>query len=137
MLQPLRTVIVHADEPFSVGFNIGGTELGLDPDPAVGAAGTEAAGAGAAGTEAAGTEAAGTGAASTGAAGAGGTTAYWRVRDADQAHAHLLSIGGVSRQAVHDVGGGILAAAVLDPFGNTIGVIEIPGERGTPPLDDA
>ncbi|MBK6489120.1 MAG: VOC family protein [Gemmatimonadetes bacterium] len=122
MLQPLRTVIVHADEPFSVGFNIGGTELGLDPDPAVGAAGTEAAGAGAAGTEA---------------AGAGGTTAYWRVRDADQAHAHLLSIGGVSRQAVHDVGGGILAAAVLDPFGNTIGVIEIPGERGTPPLDDA
>ncbi|MCC6770689.1 MAG: VOC family protein [Gemmatimonadaceae bacterium] len=122
MLQPLRTVIVHADEPFSVGFNIGGTELGLDPDPAVGAAGTEAAGAGAAGTEA---------------AGAGGTTAYWRVRDADQAHAHLLSIGGVSRQAVHDVGGGIRAAAVLGPFGNTIGVIEIPGERGTPPLDDA
>jgi len=107
MLQPLRTVIVHVAEPFSVGFNIGGTALGLDPDPAAGAAG------------------------------GGGTTAYWRVRDADQACAHLLSIGGVSRKAVHDVGGGIRVASVLDPFGNAIGVIEIPGEGNTPPPNNA
>lgn len=123
MFQTLRTVIQHVpdlaaakawyakatgiapyfDEPFYVGFDIGGTELGLDPDPAAGSTGL------------------------------GGTVVHWRVRDVDQAMAHLLSIGGVPLADVRDVGGGIRVAAVRDPFGNAIGVIEIPGEGGTPP----
>ena len=127
MFQTLRTAVIHVpditaattwytkatgiapyfDEPFYVGFDIGGTELGLDPDPTDGQAGT------------------------------GGTSAYWRVRDVDQALAHLLSIGGVASGAVREVGGGIRVASVRDPFGNTIGVIEIPGEGGTPPLEGA
>ncbi len=123
MFQTLRTVIMHVpditaakewyakatgvapyfDEPFYVGFDIGGSELGLDPDPAAGTAGT------------------------------GGLSAYWRVRNVDQGLAHLLSIGGVPAGEVQEVGGGIRVASVRDPFGNTVGVIEIPGEGGTPP----
>lgn len=127
MFQTLRTVIVHVpdlaaakawyaqatgtapyfDEPFYVGFDIGGTELGLDPDPKAGAAGK------------------------------GGTAPYWRVQNVDVALAHLLSIGGVESGAVQEVGGGIRVASVRDPFGNVVGVIEIPGEGGTPPVDGA
>lgn len=127
MFQTLRTAILHVpdiaaakewyakatgiapyfDAPFYVGFDLGGTELGLDPDPTAGAAGR------------------------------GGTTAYWRVRRVDDALAHLLSIGGVASGAVREVGGGIRVASVRDPFGNVIGIIEIPGEGGTPPVDGA
>ena len=120
MLQSLRTVIFHVpdlaaattwytkatgiapyfNEPFYVGFDLAGTELGLDPDP------------------------------SSGPAGSGGATPYWRVRNADEAYAHLVSIGGTSRDTVREVGGGIRVAVVSDPFGNSVGVIEIPGEGG-------
>ncbi len=123
MFQTLRTIVIRVpdlaaakawyaaatgvtpyfDEPFYVGFDLGGTELGLDPDS------------------------------NSGLPGVGGTSAYWRVQNVDDALAHLLAIGGTAREAVHDVGGGIRVAAVLDPFGNAIGVIEIPGEGGTPP----
>lgn len=125
MLQPLRPAILHVpditatktwhrkatgiapycDAPFYPAFDLGGTELGLDPDP----------------------EARGTG--------QGGTTAYWRVRRMDDALAHLLSIGGVAAGAPRDVGGGIRVASVREPFGTVIGVIAIPGERGTPSVD--
>jgi len=125
MFQTLRTVIVHVpdlaaakawyakatgtapyfDAPFYVGFDLGGTELGLDPDPAAGTAGQ------------------------------GGTTPYWRVRNVDEARTHLLSIGGVVLSDVREVGGGIRVATVRDPFGNVVGIIEIPGEGGTPPAE--
>lgn len=123
MFQTLRTIVIHVpdlaaakawyakatgatpyfDEPFYVGFDLGGTELGLDPNSMSGMPGV------------------------------GGTSAYWRVQNVDEALAHLLAIGGTPQEAVHEVGGGIRVAAVLDPFGNAIGVIEIPGEGGTPP----
>ena len=54
----------------------------------------------------------------------------WRVRNADEAWAHLVGLGGTPRHAVHEVGGGIRVAVVADPFGNSVGVIEIPGEGG-------
>jgi catechol 2,3-dioxygenase-like lactoylglutathione lyase family enzyme len=124
MFQTLRTIVFHIPdldaavawytkatgvepyfhEPFYAGFEIGGTELGLDPDPAAGKAGR------------------------------GGAGPYWRVRNVDEAHAHLLSIGATPSGAIRDVGGGIRVASVLDPFGNVVGVIEIPGEGGTPPV---
>ena len=86
----------YFDQPFYVGFNVGGYELGLDPDSA-----------------------------STSAGGQGGT-AYWGVSDAKAAWQRLLSLGAVARTDVQDVGEGIRVATVLDPFGNVLGVIENP-----------
>ena len=84
----------YFDEPYYVGFNIGGFELGLDPNAKP--------------------------------VGAGGSTAYWGVGNADQAVAHLVSVGGNVESPVSDVGGGIRVAVVLDPFGNKVGIIENP-----------
>lgn len=39
---------------------------------------------------------------------------------------HLLSLGAVELEPVTDVGEGIKVAAVQDPFGNRIGIIENP-----------
>jgi len=86
----------YFDEPFYVGFNVGGYELGLDPDPADGAAGP------------------------------GGSAAYWGVADAAAAYARLLELGGREHRAVQEVGEGIKVATVLDPFGNLFGIIENP-----------
>jgi predicted enzyme related to lactoylglutathione lyase len=112
----LRTVIYHApdldrakawytdafgvkpyfDEPFYVGFNIGGYELGLTPDAAEAERGI------------------------------GGSTTYWGVEDAHSVLAHLLEHGAAEHSGVQDVGDGILVASVRDPFGNVIGVIQNP-----------
>jgi predicted enzyme related to lactoylglutathione lyase len=86
----------YFDEPFYVGFNVGGFELGLDPDV------------------------------SSQKPGAGGSVAYWGVTNADAGLAHLLAAGAKPHAAVQDVGGGIRVASVLDPFGNRIGIIENP-----------
>jgi predicted enzyme related to lactoylglutathione lyase len=92
-------VAPYFDEPFYVGFNIGGFELGLDPNP------------------------------NAGKSGAGGTTAYWGVSNADEAVATLIAAGATAGAAVTEVGEGIKVATVLDPFGNEIGVIENPHFR--------
>lgn len=112
----LRTVLYHApdlarakawysevleaepyfDQPFYVGFNVGGYELGLDPEPGSMPGGV------------------------------GGSTVYWGVDDADAAIARLLTLGATARTAVQDVGEGIRVATVGDPFGNVFGVIENP-----------
>jgi predicted enzyme related to lactoylglutathione lyase len=86
----------YFDEPFYVGFNVGGYELGLDPDLADGAPGP------------------------------GGSAAYWGVADAEAAYARLLELGGREHRGVQDVGGGIKVATVTDPFGNLFGIIENP-----------
>ena len=116
MLKGLRTAIYHVgdldrakgwygevlgkepyfDEPFYVGFDVGGFELGLQPDEA------------------------GAPRSST------GVVAYWGVDDAEAALARLLELGATGRSGVHDVGEGILLASVLDPFGNVFGIIENP-----------
>ena len=86
----------YFDEPFYVGFNVGGYELGLNPDI------------------------------STVKPGAGGTVVYWGVVDAGAALARLLGLGARPHEGVQDVGGGIRVASVLDPFGNVLGIIENP-----------
>ena len=116
MFLGLRTVIYHVadidaakkwytsilgfgpyfDEPFYVGFSVGGYELGLQPD---GTAAQEK---------------------------ADGVTAYWGVSDAAGALDHLLKNGATSHEAVQDVGDGIKVATVRDPFGNVFGIIENP-----------
>jgi len=52
--------------------------------------------------------------------------AYWGVADIAQAYTRLLDQGAVPRQPVMDVGGDIQVAAVADPFGNVIGLIQNP-----------
>ena len=116
MFQGLRTVIYHVqdidrakewygsvlgirpyfDEPFYVGFDVGGFELGLQPeDPGASRAST-------------------------------GVIAYWGVDDADAALERLLEAGASERGGVQDVGDDIRIASVFDPFDNVLGVIENP-----------
>jgi len=116
MFLGLRTVIYHVknlstakawyaqafgvepyfDQPFYVGFDIGGYELGLDPDPA----GTPP--------------------------GPGGAVAYWGVAKLDVAFAHMVASGAKVISPIQAVGGDIQVAVVADPFGNAIGLIENP-----------
>jgi predicted enzyme related to lactoylglutathione lyase len=83
----------YFDEPFYVGFEVGGFELGLVPDATPGA---------------------------------DGNCAYWGVKDCAAELARLLSLGATVLEPVTEVGGGIKVAAVADPFGNRLGLIENP-----------
>ena len=116
MVQGLATVIYHVsdvneakawyakafqvepyfDQPCYVGFNIGGYELGLDPNDKVTRAGR------------------------------GGAVAYWRVTEIDAAVRHFVSMGAALVVNAQEVGEGIKVATVSDPFGNLIGLIENP-----------
>jgi predicted enzyme related to lactoylglutathione lyase len=87
----------YFDQPFYVGYNVGGYELGLQPDEAAGAA-----------------------------ARAEGAVAYWGVPDAAAAFQQLIELGATTHEVVQDVGEGIKVGTVKDPFGNILGVIENP-----------
>ena len=89
----------YFDEEFYVGFNVGGFELGLVPEPDA-PADRDAAG-----------------------------VAFWGVADATAVYARLLALGGVDHEPVQDVGGGVKIGAVKDPFGNVLGVVENPHFR--------
>ena len=86
----------YFDQPFYVGFNVGGFELGLDPD-----VGDRA-------------------------EGAGGVAAYWGVEDARKTYERLLELGASPHEPPQEVGEGIVVATVVDPFGNLFGVIRNP-----------
>src|SRR3954466_7006440 len=99
----LRTVIYHApdldrakawyakvlgiepyfDQPFYVGFNVAGYELGLDP----GAASTPG--------------------------GKAGVVAYWGVANAETEFQRLIELGAAERSSVQEVGEGIRVATVF------------------------
>ena len=86
----------YFDQPFYVGFNIAGYELGLDPNQTVARAGS------------------------------GGGVAYWRVVEIQHALQHFVTAGATIVAPIQDVGDGIKVATVADPFGNPIGLIENP-----------
>jgi predicted enzyme related to lactoylglutathione lyase len=86
-------------EPYYVGFNVGGFELGLHPPEEEGPGGL------------------------------GGTTAYWGVEDIEAAMSRLLDLGATVHGEIQDVGEGILVASVIDPFGNLLGIIRNPHFR--------
>ena len=86
----------YFDQPFYVGFNVGGYELGLQPTEADSSNKTD------------------------------GAVAYWGVADAAAALRMLLEKGATPHEDLQDVGEGIKVAAVKDPFGNVFGVIENP-----------
>lgn len=85
------------DEPFYVGFNVAGFELGLMPSEgrSVGP-------------------------------GPGGTLAYWGVDDVEAAVAHVVAAGATLVREAQDVGGGIVVGLVADPWGNLVGLIHNP-----------
>lgn len=89
----------YFDEPFYVGFDVGGYELGLMP--AEGERGP----------------------------GVGGDRVYWGVDDCAAAVARLQELGATVLEGPQEVGGGIVVAAVRDPFGNALGVIRNPHFR--------
>lgn len=117
MFQGLRTVIYHVsdldkakawysevvgkapyfDQPFYIGFNVGGFELGLDPAAPPSTTPAESS-----------------------------AVAYWGVSDIGAAVARLIELGAHERSAIEAVGDGIRVAVVTDPFGNAVGVIENP-----------
>lgn len=86
----------YFDQPFYVGYNVGGYELGLDPNSRPGN-GTRS-----------------------------GPLAYWGVDNIETAMTGLLEKGGREVEAVQDVGEGIRVASACDPFGNVFGIIENP-----------
>ena len=89
-------VLGHApyfDEPFYVGFSVGGFELGLLPN---------------------------------GSPGTSGPQPLWGVADIESVFARLLKLGASSLEKVTEVGEGIKVAAVRDPFGNRLGIVENP-----------
>ncbi len=83
----------YFDQPFYVGFAVGGFELGLLPG---------------------------------GEAGTAGPQALWGVADIAAVFARLLALGAAELEPVTEVGGGIQVAAVRDPFGNRLGLIQNP-----------
>ena len=87
----------YFDEPFYVGFNVSGYELGLVPAEApVHEPGNR------------------------------GVIAYWGVDNADAAWQHVVAAGAKPLSAIADVGGGIRVGVVTDPYGNALGIIENP-----------
>lgn len=94
----------YFDQPFYVGFNVGGFELGITPDDEARPERPEAG------------------------------VAYWGVADATAAFNRLVNLGASPFEKVQDVGEGILIGAVRDPFGNILGVIENPNFRIEPPI---
>ena len=83
----------YFEQPFYVGFAVGGFELGLVPDATPGTRGPQP---------------------------------LWGVANAEQALARLVALGAAVLEPVQDVGGNIRVAAVRDPFGNRLGIIENP-----------
>jgi predicted enzyme related to lactoylglutathione lyase len=83
----------YFDQPFYVGFSVGGFELGLIPEATPSTSGPQP---------------------------------LWGVQSAASAYARLLELGATPLEPVTEVGEGIKVAAVTDPFGNRVGVIENP-----------
>ena len=86
----------YFDESFYVGFNVGGYELGLQPDENPSKEKSES------------------------------VNAYWGIDDVKGVYEKLLAAGASSFEKPTDVGGGITIASVKDPWGNVFGIIHNP-----------
>ena len=86
----------YFDEPFYVGYNIGGFELGLQPEENPIKDKAES------------------------------VVPYWGVEDIDSEYKRFLDLGALEYQEPQNVGGEIMVAALEDPWGNIIGLIYNP-----------
>lgn len=86
----------YFDEVFYVGFNIGGYELGLQPEENISG------------------EKAPT------------VLAYWGVKEINKEFQKFIDHGATEHEAPTNVGGELMVASVKDPWGNLIGLIYNP-----------
>lgn len=86
----------YFDEPFYVGFNIGGYELGLQPEDNPTKDKRES------------------------------VLTYWGVDEIEKVYHHFIRSGAIEHEKPHSVGGPIMIASVKDPWGNIIGLIYNP-----------
>jgi len=89
-------VAPYFDEPFYVGFNIGGYELGLIPEEGA----TTLRG--------------------------DNVLSYWGVHEVDKEYQRLIALGATEHEKPTNVGGEIVTATLKDPWGNVIGLIYNP-----------
>ncbi|RZV60216.1 MAG: VOC family protein, partial [Flavobacteriaceae bacterium] len=83
----------YFDEPFYVGFNIAGYELGLMPEGDTPNIKGE------------------------------NILSYWGVEDIQKAYERLLELGATAHEKPTNVGGDLMVASVFDPWKNIIGII--------------
>src|SRR5688572_11233219 len=86
----------YFDEPFYIGFNIAGYELGLQPDETPAENKPD------------------------------NVVSYWGVEDVAKTYQEFLVNGATAHEEPQNVGGEIVVATVKDPWGNTIGLIYNP-----------
>lgn len=86
----------YFDEPFYVGFNIGGYELGLLPEEKPTTEKNDS------------------------------VLAYWGVDEIEKEFNRLMELGAVSHEIPTNVGGDLMVASLKDPWGNIIGLIYNP-----------
>ena len=86
----------YFDEPFYVGFNIKGYELGLLPDENKTNQKADS------------------------------VLSYWGVEDIQKVYNHLIEIGATEHEKPTNVGGELMVASVKDPWQNVIGIIYNP-----------
>jgi predicted enzyme related to lactoylglutathione lyase len=89
----------YFDEPFYVGFNIAGYELGLQPEQNPTAEKPES------------------------------VLTYWGVSDIETEYNRMIELGATTHEKPTNVGGEIVVASVRDPWGNIIGLIFNPEFR--------
>lgn len=86
----------YFDEPFYVGYNVAGYELGLIPQEGESTLHE------------------------------GGVHTYWGVEDVEVMFQRLLGMGAIAYETPHEVGSGIVVGMVKDPWGNLFGMIYNP-----------
>ena len=86
----------YFDQPFYVGFNIGGYELGLQPEEIPATDKKES------------------------------VAAYWGVENIEAVYNDFIKSGATENEKPYNVGGEIVTATVKDPWGNVIGLIYNP-----------
>lgn len=86
----------YFDQPFYVGFEVGGFELGLQPEVVAVTDKKES------------------------------VVAYWGVEDIHKEYARFIESGAVEYEKPNEVGGDIVVATVKDPWGNIMGLIYNP-----------
>lgn len=89
----------YFDEPFYVGFNIGGYELGLQPDESPPVDKPES------------------------------VVAYWGVNEIEKEYDRFLALGATEHEKPTNVGGELMITSIKDPWGNIIGLIYNPEFR--------
>ncbi|MEE9373755.1 MAG: VOC family protein [Saprospiraceae bacterium] len=87
----------YFDEPFYVGFSIGGFELGLLPEEGEMMSKRST-----------------------------NVLSYWGVENIDSTFKHFIRHGATVHEAPHNVGGPLMVATVIDLWGNVIGLIYNP-----------